>query len=298
MNLNCKTRNRKVAISLMGIACLALIVILFHGCTKDDYTPDNLKFENPMDFVGQYHNKGLDYIFQNLKYSDLNLKSNQDKTEQISLLFNDFLKTTLAETVLYNSKIDYKEFGSVMSEKIIYANTNKSKSPNNQLTERQSSYVHKLKKLLYNQKKIDSLLVFNRISKLEKEIWESDMTEDEKYVVLIASSVGKYSWKFWSQKNPLKTNTPRLKGSKEDGNPEDAVWQEWVNGCLDADIEGSITGAIAGGIMGAIWGSVLLPGVGTLTAAIVEAVHGGFYGAVIGSAYYGLESLYHEFFNK
>ena len=61
---------------------------------------------------------------------------------------------------------------------------------------------------------------------------------------------------------------------------------------IGRDIEGSITGAIVGGI----WGSVLLPGVGTITASIVEAVHAGFYGAVIGSAWYGFESLYNEFF--
>ena len=119
------------------------------------------------------------------------------------------------------------------------------------------------------------------------------MSEDEKYLILIATSVGKYSSEYWIMKRSLKSAVPRLKS----GTAEEDPWADWVNDAVNADIEGSITGAIAGGIVGGVWGSVLLPGVGTITASIVEAVHGGFYGAVIGSAYSGFGSLYDEFFN-
>lgn len=106
----------------------------------------------------------------------------------------------------------------------------------------------------------------------------------------MATSVGKYSSNFWPEKKMKKNNIPRLKSATtEDDWFDEEAWVDWLEGAVNADIEGSITGAISGGIIGGIWGSVILPGVGTITATIVEAVHGGFYGAVIGSAYYGFK---------
>jgi len=200
--------------------------------------------------------------------------------------------------MLYNSKLDYKILGSSISQKIF---TPQLKSASiHQLSAEQRNFVDELKEIVRkNIKNKKNELTFGDVSKLEERVWNSSMNEEEKYVVLVATSIGKYSSDFWSQRKMPKRNIPRLKSltTEEDNWFDEDAWLDWIGDAVDADIDGSITGAISGGIVGGIWGSVLLPGVGTITASIVEAVHGGFYGAVIGSAWYGFESLFDELFN-
>jgi outer membrane lipoprotein SlyB len=75
------------------------------------------------------------------------------------------------------------------------------------------------------------------------------------------------------------------------GSKNDKDWQTIKIELLQADMEGALCGAIAGGIVGAIYGSVLMPGVGTITAAIVEAVHCGVYGAIVSSGWQAIKIL-------
>ncbi|WP_320167769.1 hypothetical protein [Mangrovibacterium marinum] len=298
MNFKNKLRFPKSLVAIFSVVVISISCLVFHGCSEDaDIFETNSKFVNPLDFIGQTHNQGLEYIFKNLETSGNGLKSAQNNEAKMISLTNDFLKTLPKESILFNSQIDYKELGNSMFHKV---SDSKLKSASIGLSPEQKYFVDELKIMIKkNIKKKDFERIFEDVAELEERVWNSNMTDDEKYIVLVATSVGKYSSNFWSQKKMKKNNIPRLKSATtedDDWFDEDA-WYDWVGGAVDADIEGSITGAIAGGIVGGIWGSVLLPGVGTITASIVEAVHGGFYGAVIGSAWYGFESLYDSIFN-
>ena len=298
MNFKSKLRVTKPLATIISLVSIFILSAVFQGCKKEEiFFETNSKFENPLDFIGQTHNQGLEYIFKNIETSSNGLKSARNKEAQLVSLTNDFLKTLPKESILYNSKLDYKLLGNSMSQKIF---DSKLKSASIQLSLEQRDFVDELKDLIkksIKKKKFEQ--IFEDVSKLEERVWNSNMNDDEKYIVLVATSVGKYSLNFWSQKKMKKNNIPRLKSAttEDDGWFDEDAYYEWVNDAVNADIDGSITGAIGGGIIGGIWGSVLLPGVGTITASIVEAVHGGFYGAVIGSAWFGFTSLYDEIFN-
>jgi len=258
---------------------MVLFILIIQGCDKGLEIQDNTEFENPMNFVGQYHNKGLEYILQNYNNCELNIKSFQDTVDRIIFLLNDFVKTIPPGSILSYNKTEYKDFRDILLKKLFDPDANKIKSGARQLTETQKSYVDRIKSLLQNQNESDSLMVFKRVSKLENEIWKSEMPEKEKYTILVAASVGKYSWKFWSQEKFRKTYEAQSKGT----NVKDTPWQRLKAAVLEADIDGAIIGMVGGCIGGAIIGTMIMPGVGSLTGCMLEAVSAGFQGAVIAS---------------
>ncbi len=296
MNFKNKLKVTKSLVAIVSTAIISISCLVFHGCNEEpNIFETNSKFINPLDFIGETHNQGLEFIFKNLEASGNGLKSAQNNEAKMIYLTNDFLKTLPKESILFNSKIDYKKLGNSMFHKI---SDSRLKSASVELSAEQRNYIDELKVAIKNNIKRKSFnQIFEDVSKLEERVWNSNMNDNEKYIVLVATSVGKYSSNFWPEKKMKKNNIPRLKSaSTEDDWLYEEAWFDWLGGAVNADIEGSITGAISGGIIGGIWGSVVLPGAGTITATIVEAVHGGFYGAVIGSAYYGFESLYNECF--
>ena len=85
----------------------------------------------------------------------------------------------------------------------------------------------------------------------------------------------------------IKTYTVQSKGT----NLKDITWQGLRAAALEADIDGAIIGMVGGCIGGAIIGTMIMPGVGSLTACMLEAVSAGFQGAVIGSTLGGIKYL-------
>ena len=53
---------------------------------------------------------------------------------------------------------------------------------------------------------------------------------------------------------------------------------------------------ISGCLGGVIWGTGIMPGVGSLSACVLEAVEWGFYGAIINSSFAGVKYLWNEYF--
>jgi hypothetical protein len=294
MIIKIKSRIRKPLVTIVSFIAIFVLSVFFQGCIEEiDVNGNKISnFDNPLDFIGQTHNQGLEYILRNIEASKGGLKSAQNGKEMIISLTNDFMEKLPKETILFNNKVNYVEFGNSISRKIFESNL---KSESIQLSNEQRIFVNELKRIIERNIKSGKYdQIFNNVSILEERIWNSNLNDDEKYVLLAATSVGKYSLQFWSQKKISTNNSPRLKSGTTESNQDPLT--RWLNDAVNADIDGTITGAIAGGIVGGIWGSVLLPGVGTITATVVEAVHGGFYGAIVGSAYFGFKSLYDEFF--
>ena len=120
--------------------------------------------------------------------------------------------------------------------------------------------------------------LYAKVYDLETKINYSSLSDENKYLLLTACSVGRHSYNYWTEF--LKTNNLSFN-----------VKGDLIEDLLNVDIKGSIIGAIGGAIIGAIYGSVILPGAGTITAAIAEGIHGGIYGAVLSSAFRLLEEI-------
>ena len=233
---------------------------------KENILNDEPEFVNPMNFVGQYHNAGLDYILKKYPYYACNNKSYQDTIKQISTLLNDFRTTIPQGSPLNNSAIDYKTIGENISKKFIDNKGDELKSAESKLSEKQRSYIDQLRKLLKDQNGDDSVAVFAKVSRLEKEIWKSNMTDDDKYRTLSVIAVGKYSWKYWAIDKELNANNASL-----------------VDTLIEADIIGGIAGAVIGCFAGAVEGTFVMPGAGSVTGCILQGVVDAFEGAVVSS---------------
>lgn len=285
---------KKWSLTVALLTTTSLFCFNFSGCKEDTeiLNEEESGFVNPMDFVGQAHNQNLSFILNNLDTSDSGLKSAENIQGKIVSLTNKFIETLPPGSILYNENIDYQSWGNLFARELFAPGQKSAKAL---LSSEQRKYVDELKGIISeNIKERNIKAIYDEVVKLEQRVWNSELSDGEKYSVLIAASVGKYSSKFWLQDQESLESYPALKSAamELDERRREDYWVTWMNGAINCDINGSITGAITGGIFGGIWGSVLLPGVGTITAAIVEAVHGAFYGAVLGSAWYGVQTFY------
>jgi len=252
------------------IVCLIIVasIGLLTDCEKKNETVLE-EFTNPMDFVGVVHNEGLAYIEENYTY----FKNSKDLETGLFELTNDFVSNYSDNEFIYNPSIDYVNFGNIVFDYI--KNNDVKNAIEYPFSEKEQSkdFYYELTTLISNSTYLDPPRLFNKVQELEEKIYYSTLPEEDKFLLLAICSIGKYSFQYWTgyiENSNYKNYSPYSKGG---------LREELAN----ADIEGAIAGAIGGAIGGAIWGSVLLPGVGTITAAIVEAVHVGFYGAFIGS---------------
>ncbi|MGQ9621669.1 MAG: hypothetical protein ACUVTX_11935 [Bacteroidales bacterium] len=199
-------------------------------------------------------------------------------------MLEEYINLIPPSTLLNNEFIDKKKTIEKISESFCKDNTIKASVF--QLTPRQVYCINRLKFLIKNCEEKDSLKFSYYIEKLENDVWKSDMTDQEKNIVLISFSIGKYSWRYWSVNKLEELFSGDRKSEKW---PPD--WQELKNEVIEGDIEGAIAGAIIGCIGGAIGGTLIMPGVGSITACILESVSQGFQGAVVGSTLSALKYL-------
>lgn len=279
---------RKNFLFMLVLAALAITSMVCATCSRlEDNNPETLQeFDNPFDFVGYNHNNGLDYIIQNFPRSGLNKKDVQDTILEVYSLLNEYVSALPPGSILHNDFLDRKAIEKRVSN--IFLNSDALKSSADKLSAKQTVYIQRFKNILKQNPESDSIRVFTLISTLEKEIWESNLSENDKFVLLIATSVGKHSWKYWTYEKLSKSWTHE---SKNEVWPD---WQKLKEAVVEADILGAIGGAIGGCITGAIIGTVILPGVGTITACVLEAVTVGFEAAVISSTIAAIKFLIFE----
>ena len=258
------------------------VMVALSSCETDKPLKTSIEdFQNPFDFVGIAHNDGLDYVINNFVLKE----SVAENEAQVIDLCNQFISTKSDNELIFNESIDYIAFGKQLINEInTYEKTGKRAKafPDGSVEE---SYLLQLKNSLLCGSYNDANDCFNSIMILEKEIWESNLLDEDKYLLLTVSSVGKHSWKYWTE------NIDKIYPSNQfRKNPPN----ENLMALVEADFDGSIAGAICGGIFGAIYGSVIFPGVGTITAAIAEGIHGGVMGALVCSGIKGIRILIEE----
>lgn len=283
-----------LGIIFVGICCnnvvdVEEVIVPSQLITLEDinYSPI---FKNPYEEVGEYHNEGLKYVFEN--YCKLSVtRSNANQQEVLNELMINFFSEKKLPRGINVSRDDSKSFlkrleigaisrsGNVNFESII-----------------QQEYCDKVRKVLRGGKIISSpqALVFE-INKIEREVEKSKMSELEKAQVLVATAVAKHSSIFWiEQMLSSDDNSPVLikTRSGESGSNDWLSWFERVfmpkaMKVLEADFAGAVAGIVEGFFFGGAAGSIV-PGAGTVTVAITGAIANGTRGAIWGSVCEGI----------
>ena len=247
-------------------------------------------FQNPYEEVGEYHNEGLKYVFENYCKRSMT-RSNTNQQEELNELMIDFFSEKKLPGGINVSRDDSKNFLERLKVGVISRSNNV-----NFENITQQEYCDKVRKVLHGEKVISSpqVLVLE-INKIEKEIEESEMSELEKAQVLVATAVAKHSSIFWmEQMLSSDDNSPVLikTRSGESGNADWLSWFERVfmpkaMKVLEADFAGAVAGIVEGFFFGGAAGSIV-PGAGTVTVAITGAIANGTRGAIWGSVCEGI----------
>ncbi len=231
---------------IIGICCLISIGFLFQSCEKEEIDLNN----NEVDYelIGIEHNKGLEYIFEQLKSKNKSLKSTSiNGDNEYFKLTNSLTKEFINEKSVFSSKSELynAEYNDLSNEGIQLKSSSIDKR--NVLSNAlESEDAKELLQLLLKTIETCNHKNFNRrISKLEKINSEIDRLYNSKDVMMLKSvcSVGKHSLSYWSEnyskwKNELSTSSVkvpqyiRLKSANSEG--DDDAWYDFNWGAIGA----------------------------------------------------------------
>jgi len=148
-------------------------------------------------------------------------------------------------------------------------------------------YITQIRYVALNSNITDSVTLEHDLQVISDNITYSSLNIDQKESLRMICSVARASLCYWFRQS-LNSQSLWLPISKSKD------WRTWMNGCVNADIDGGIYGALTGGAYGALGGTTLAPGPGTITGAVSGFVVGGATGAVGGSAWHAVKSLFNS----
>lgn len=218
---------KKLVFGLMSI-----ILFTFSGNAQENS-------KNKYDYVGSLHNEILGELVTKYDVAKMSLPEIEEKVKIIALSnknyterFKDAPYVSLSEKDIQNGIADYpNKFVNIVNK------SNVSEEAKEKLNELISH-------LLENGEQMSSKELFNYIVSFEDKVIESNLKEEEKGLILSATSVARYSNYFWTVKEPVKSSTSRF-------------WH-WF-------------GDLLGGVAGGVAGSFIEPGVGTYAGAVIGA---------------------------
>lgn len=276
---------------LISLVCISILISIY-GCTNEDaYNEHNLSStsnyeENPYEFVGEYHNKGLAQILHQLKETAKVTTRGVPAIptiNEIKMLTESFCQKNELESKGIQYPIDTKN--SLILNSIELPCT---RSINKQSSSDVQYYLSLFEHNLKNPQEINSLDDFMRkIKNIEQEIYHSDIQEEDKTILLISYAVGIHSLEFWLEVSGQNV-VPLVKTRGESFSD---WWSHYVTPAIKsvvtADFAGAAAGALGGMITGGTVGSVV-PGPGTVTGAVAGAVEGAASGAIYSSVVDGV----------
>ncbi len=189
-----KTRLKKTIFVSASLILLVLAGLFFTECGKDD------KSMNPkLDIykqIGEEHNKGLDFVLQNLEAGALS-RNNIQKSENVVAIYAE------AENLAYeflNSASglseENKEYAvSAMQSLNITTQTNTKNENLQHLSDTQQKYIQKLHAIV-NKEKLDLTKSLKKIKALEEDILQECQDSDQ-YILLSATSIARHSMQYW-----------------------------------------------------------------------------------------------------
>ena len=248
-----------------------LLIVIINSCEELSSQDEEIyRFKNPFEFVGETHNDGLAYALEKMG----NLKTGENDLQNICNLSTTFMLSREDYDFKINDYHKFIEFENFIKERLV----NETKGLDTCSIFRQGTKANRLYVKLDNVfNKIDikdTIKSFEAIKKLEYEISNSKISEKEKAELLLMSSIGRHSFSFW------KATLPKIHGLDETKNEE--IYKDLLE-ILKADMIGGFLGFIGGAIVGAIGGTLIMPGVGSVTGAVLEGMQAAVWAAIIGS---------------
>jgi hypothetical protein len=291
--------NSKIKLALVGTVLLTIIGYSFQSCSNEDEMDTDVAANINIDFekIGREHNKGLDYIYEQLKK---NQEGNSVKLRSTTSSF-DIAEDASVQFVTasdYGKGIEKEKMYEIVklsSERISLRSANANEIINTDnlefLTDKQQQYLNKYKEIIKSTKK-DLDPVIEKLKKLDIEII-SNCTSEEAIPLLAATSVGRHSLQYWNDnlykwialldpdtKKIESALVPRLKSGTIEVQTNDEEW-EWFYDTLTSMGQSDGIGALIGGISG-------------LAGGIVGAIPGALVGACNASAGAGIKALFNK----
>jgi len=230
---------RKTTIIISSLIILAGVI--FYSCSKEESNlkgsannnkPNSLKSitENPFDFIGEIHNKGL----YEVKKAAINAKNNNTQFNLdycvSSFIFNEIeLTNTIDEPELLMNNIN-NAISNANNYKLYYVidYTLSDEKFVEFVDNFNFTSFQKEKIILVNNALGNSENVLENLSEIEADVLNSDVEYEEQVAVLCVISIAKYSYDFWSKNQDIL--------SEQKGKPT-------VSGAAKSDLGGAITGA-------------------------------------------------------
>ncbi|GHT53167.1 hypothetical protein AGMMS49982_15480 [Bacteroidia bacterium] len=292
-------KNLKIRVFSVSIVLMSVLLsgVFMQSCSNEDEIDTATNINSDFETMGQEHNKGLDYIYEQLKK---NQGSNDVTLRSASSIF-DIVKDA---SVQFISESDY---GINIEKEKIYEivnstseiNSLRSATANNNLntdvlvlTDKQQHYLNKYNKIIESLKNNNIDPVIKKLNKFDIEV-ASNCTPEEAVPLFAASSVGRHSLQYWNDNlykwaallNPDAKQAelalvPRLKSGTIEVNATEDDWQWFCNTLISMGQSDGIGAAIGAG-MG-------------LPVGGVGAIPGGVAGGCYASAGAGIKSLFQK----
>jgi hypothetical protein len=282
----------------LALVTSVLLSLLF-GCKKKsnlDSLDDAKKIEltpTTFDFVGQEHNAGLEYVFENIFAKNPNSKFKDVKDASVKYVFevNSNTKASKDDKFQFETN-DFKD----LIKKATKAKSLDSLEHNfnRNLTKNQTDFIRKLSMELTNTKHTYDEIVTN-IIKLEKSAIK-DFGENEIVYALCLSSVAKHSIEYWNTAKVEKWFKLFKKQFQPIGNTNSNTLTlnraiDWHNVAV-ADVlgfgagfpSGVTVGMVAGGLAAGVATGGAAASIGAVLGGLVGGSATGLVGAVTASA--------------
>lgn len=265
---------RSIAIVVATIATM----VTLNSCeaSANDYNSDNndemLSIPEKYKVIGEKHNEGLDYIFEELSKNKIEIVKTRSSNSDVFNLIKDASASFVLETSTYENLQKEDLFKIIDDSPVITKQTRSAVNSLGTFNDKQVRFIDKYMTII-EELDGDINVVIKKLMKLQNEVISS-CTSEEAAPLLAGISVGCYSLQYWNDNlykwdalNPngtkaLMKNT-RTKSDVTEVKPTQDEW-DWFNSTLISMGQSDGIGAVIGGGLGALAG-----GVGAIPGAIV-----------------------------
>lgn len=266
----------KIKVVKFNFAQLLMVVFLFVSfiaCDRDEALQEVAFFDYEQ--IGVIHNRGIDYVFNYVKEKTVHCKPEMKTGEALLHLVEEGTREFLKKSDLFDEPgmeiaLEESKKPFIFYNDCLKDNLKSSTMTSVCLSEIEALLTHNQKAILIEMDEVfngniwDVQEVTSSLEALEKKII-SECSEEEKHILLCATSIGRHSFQYWSNNFDLWFDEfgPDIKFKKAQFN-----WAEVGKNDVAYGIGGGISGAVIGGSV--TLGVLAIPGwaVGAIGGAI------------------------------
>lgn len=264
-----KRNNLIITITVLAIA---IVTVSCEKWVNDENSGELLSIPAEYKVIGEKHNEGLDYIFEELSKNKIEIVKTRNCNSDVFELIKNASASFALGTSTYDDLQKEDLLKLVNNESIITKQTRCSVNSSGVFSDKQMRFVNKYMTIIETLDD-DINVVINELMRLQDQIISS-CNNEEKMPLLTMISVGCYSLQYWNENlhkwdalNPNGTKTlminPRTRSSVTEVNATQEEW-EWFKSTLISMGQSDGIGAGIGAGLGALAG-----GVGAIPGAVM-----------------------------